>query len=170
MLNSIKEWLVVSPQSLSGVAWAKDLKGGSWAKKGSPALTYLNSSGYYNGKLGGRDIRAHRAVFALTHGYLPAAVDHIDGDTKNNNPENLRDVSLSENQHNQRKALGCSFNKGAGKWRAQIGLDGVAYHLGTFDTFEDARAAYLAAKLHYHPTSPINSESTKCQHRIQRLS
>lgn len=158
MLEQLREWLVLDPNSPSGLAWAKDKKGGAWVKKGAPAMACLSKLGYYVGKLNGRVIRAHRAVFALHNGYLPAEVDHLDGNPQNNAPDNLRAVSKTENQHNRRSAKGYSFHKRHCKWVASITLAGVTHHLGYFATEAEARTAYLEAKKVYHPTAPINKE------------
>lgn len=82
-------------------------------------------------------------------------VDHIDGNKTNNNLNNLRWVTSSENQHNRKSARGISWHKGAKKWQAIIGVNGKRKHLGYYDTEEEARQAYLKAKKIYHPSSPI---------------
>lgn len=158
MLEQLREWLVLEPNSPSGLAWAKDKRGGAWVKKGDPAMACLSKPGYYVGKLNGRVVKAHRAVFALYNGYLPAEVDHIDGNPQNNSPDNLRAVTKTENQHNRRSARGYSFHKRHGKWVASITLAGVSHFLGYFVNEEEARRAYLEAKKVYHPTAPINKE------------
>jgi len=76
------------------------------------------------------------------------AIDHIDGNTLNNNIENLRVVSHQENNWNRTKAKGYSRFKN--KWIAGIRLNGKSIHLGLFDNEDDARNAYLEAKKIYH--------------------
>jgi hypothetical protein len=63
--------------------------------------------------------------------------------------ENLRLVNNQQNQFNT-TALGYCWNKQMNKWKAQIRLDGKLKHLGYFVNEEDARNAYLNAKLIYH--------------------
>jgi nucleoside-specific outer membrane channel protein Tsx len=76
------------------------------------------------------------------------SIDHIDGDKLNNNIENLRVVTLQENNWNRTKAKGYYFDRG--KWRAHIHLNNKTIYLGTFDKEVDARNAYLDAKKKYH--------------------
>lgn len=100
---------------------------------------------------------AHRIVWLHVTGSVPRGViDHIDGIRSNNRFANLRDVSHQVNMQNQRApsrncrsgALGVrSFGK---KYRAQISVNRVTHHLGTFNTKDEARDAYLAAKRMVH--------------------
>ena len=77
-------------------------------------------------------------------------IDHIDGNVKNNNINNLRIVSNKQNQWNQTKAKGYSWYKRDQNWRARIRVSGEVIYLGNFPTEEEARQAYLNAKLIYH--------------------
>lgn len=157
MLDVILEWFVLDTSSPSGVVWAKDTSNNK-VKKGQPALVCKHRDGYWWGQVEHRKVLAHRAVFALVHGYLPEMVDHIDGVRTNNTPGNLRPANRSINQQNQRTAKGCHFHRRSNKWVAQIGVGKVKHHLGYFKTEEDAHAAYLKAKQVYHPSAPINYE------------
>jgi hypothetical protein len=50
-----------------------------------------------------RNIKEHVAIYALHHGYWPVLeLDHIDRNGLNNHPDNLRQVSPSENARNKR--------------------------------------------------------------------
>ena len=102
---------------------------------------------------------AHRLAWLLAYGKWPdEMIDHIDGNPLNNRISNLRDVSQSLNQQNQRKAsannstgfLGVSFHKQTAKFQARIALNGKLKHLGLFPTAELAHAAYLAVKREIH--------------------
>ena len=94
---------------------------------------------------------AHRLAWLYVTGFYPSHnIDHIDGDKLNNRFSNLRDVPQQINLQNQRgSGLGTSLKKG--KYRANIGLNGVTYHLGTFATQDEAHDAYLSAKRLFHP-------------------
>ena len=82
-------------------------------------------------------------------------VDHIDLDRLNNRRSNLRAVTTAQNQHNTRRRKdNTSGYKGvcrAGEqWIATINANGKHYHLGAFDTPEDAYQAYCEAAKKYH--------------------
>lgn len=79
-------------------------------------------------------------------------VDHINGDGLDNRRQNLREATRQQNAMNQRRSRrntsgfkGVSFFKRTGRYRAYIGFDGAARHLGYFDTPEEAARAYDAA-------------------------
>ena len=77
-------------------------------------------------------------------------VDHIDGDRLNNHIDNLRIVSNQENQWNRKQTKGYSWNKKQQKWIAKICVNYKHIHLGLHTTEEDARQAYIQAKLKFH--------------------
>lgn len=91
-----------------------------------------------------------------------AVVDHINGDRLDNRRTNLRLCSQAENTKNTR--IGKNNSSGAkgvsldvnGKWRARIWKDRKEIRIGTFDTVEEARAAYdkAATELHGNFASP----------------
>lgn len=94
---------------------------------------------------------AHRFVWYLHHGEIAEGlqVDHINLDKTDNRIENLRLVTVDYNNQN-RKFRGYSWNKKMGQFKAQILVKGKSMYLGSFDKEEDARAAYINAKLKYH--------------------
>ena len=78
-------------------------------------------------------------------------VDHIDGDKLNNNINNLRMVTLNENIFNNLHFVkGYFYNKLTKKYHSEINAYGKKYLLGSFDTEEEAREAYIKAKKKYH--------------------
>tara|TARA_R110000787_G_scaffold116602_1_gene226910 strand:- start:948 stop:1436 length:489 start_codon:yes stop_codon:yes gene_type:complete len=77
-------------------------------------------------------------------------VDHFDNDKTNNNIENLRIVTHSENQQNTLSTKGYNFHKHSNKYRAYINVNYKHHYLGYYDTAEEARDAYLIAKKKYH--------------------
>lgn len=75
-------------------------------------------------------------------------IDHKDLNPFNNQKDNLRYATQSQNSQNKKQTnntsgyKGVSFKKRSGKWQAQIMKDQVAYHLGYFITAEGAACAY----------------------------
>ena len=77
-------------------------------------------------------------------------IDHRDGNPSNNKIGNLQQVTQHQNSFNNHTAKGYTFDKQTGKYRAKIMLDGKTIHLGSYDTPEEARSAYLAKKATLH--------------------
>jgi hypothetical protein len=112
------------------------------------------TKGYIFPRIGETHVMLHRLIASAFLGLditdLRIQVDHRNGIRHDNRLENLRLVNNQQNQHNQTKALGYSWNKRKNKWRAYITLNGRQIHLGYFDIEEEARQAYLDAKLIHH--------------------
>ena len=79
-----------------------------------------------------------------------ACVDHIDNIKSNNNINNLRWATNSENQHNKSMmsnntsgVKGVVWDKDRNKWRSQIMIDGIRIYLGSFTNIEDAKQARI---------------------------
>ena len=122
----------------------------------------LHSTGYWYIQVDGRNYRAHRLAWLITHGTFPAdQIDHRDGDRANNRLANLREVTNAGNQQNQRRArsdsttglLGVSPEKNG--FKARIRVDRKTRYLGHFGTPEQAHAAYLDAKRQLHPMGTL---------------
>ena len=131
---------------------SKRIKAGDEA--GGIAGRYKN---YKTVKVDGCIYQLHRIIFLMHRGYLPEEIDHIDGNGLNNDIENLRAATRSQNcrnkgaqKNNTSGFKGVSWQKRDKKWQAQIKLDGKAHHLGRFDTLEAAHEAYKAAATKLH--------------------
>jgi len=95
-------------------------------------------------------LRAHQFAWYWVNKEIVDCIDHINGEKDDNRICNLRTVTHQENQWNRTKAKGYYWSKKANKWRAEIGVDGKKICLGSFDTEDEARLAYLQAKEKYH--------------------
>ena len=77
-------------------------------------------------------------------------IDHENHIRDDNSNENLRVVTQQQNQFNRSNVKGYTWKEAIKKWVAQIKVNGKSKNLGGFNTEEEARAAYLAAKAIYH--------------------
>ena len=124
---------------------------------GGTVASSVSCGGYLRVSISGSRVLCHRLAFLWMTGHWPCGViDHINGIKTDNRWANLRDVSHSVNCQNQRRAkcrtasgmLGVYLLKDRPK--AAIFVDGKQIHLGTFDTKEQAYAAYVEAKRRLH--------------------
>ena len=108
----------------------------------------VNSTGYrevrFNGKLHG----VHRIIFLMHYGWLPRIVDHVDGNPLNNNIENLRAATASQNMWNSKKPKtntsgikGISWIGRIKRWQVECYVDKHKHRIGFFEHFEDAKKA-----------------------------
>ena len=101
----------------------------------------LKGSGYRYVCIKSKNYRLHRVVYKMCHKVEPLAIlDHINGIKTDNRIENLREI---DHGHNLRRSLkGSGVRKPCGKekkYRARPCFNGKEYHLGMFDTYEEAR-------------------------------
>lgn len=100
---------------------------------------------YAPGKWRKESVRIHRFVMGM-NADDDMQVDHINCNQLDNRRENLRKCTSVENMRN-RLSKGASFNKGAGRWRAQVHSSGKRVHLGYFDTEREAIEASNSYKI-----------------------
>ena len=112
----------------------------------------VNVHGYAQGHLDGKQQIIHRAIMNAPK---ELQVDHIDGNRLDNRKKNLRLVTSQMNNHNNTVAKGYVCDKRSNSYYARISINRKKIHIGSYKTKAEARAAYLAAKKIYHPTSPI---------------
>lgn len=102
-----------------------------------------------------KEVAMHRVILGLTDSKIH--VDHKDHNGLNNQKENIRRATPSQNCANIKpkegktsKFLGVSKRTDNGKWKAEIRKNNIGYRLGTFNNEVDAAKAYneAAKKLH----------------------
>lgn len=120
---------------------------------------FVHHDGYIQIQISGKKYVAHRLAWLYMTGNFPnEQTDHLNGIRHDNRWVNLRDVTNSINQQNQRRPhlnnksgyLGVSLCSYSGKWRAHIKLNGKSFHLGTFDDVHEAAECYLSKKREIH--------------------
>ena len=127
--------------------WTVGKRTGSVAPKGY-RLLHINGAYYME----------HRVAWIVVHGEIPEGmtVDHINGVKGDNRIANLRLATDCQNSyHRPRKSNNVTGYKGVyqrenGKYRATITVNRKRTSLGTFDTKEEAYAAYCEAARRLH--------------------
>jgi hypothetical protein len=99
-------------------------------------------------------IYMHREILNAPDGLH---VDHVNGDPLDNREKNLRLATSAQNAWNRDKYKnnttgfkGVACDKGRGKLRAQIRVNGKHIHLGWYDDPREAALAYDRAVRQYH--------------------
>lgn len=119
------------------------------------AILHKSSSVVYAArKVIGKKVKLHRIILErkLGHAIPPGMhTDHIDGNGLNNQRENLRLATCSQNKANAKpynrnghalRFKGVCYHRRIKKWQAYIGGIGNKINLGYFITEEDAARAY----------------------------
>lgn len=117
----------------------------------------LNAYGYVVIFFKGKLRQASHLAWLYVYGVLPKELDHINHTPADNRISNLRLCSRSENQSNRRKQSnntsgfkGIHWFPQSRKWRVRLGHKGKHYHVGLFNTIEEAVAAYDEAVRRLH--------------------
>lgn len=117
----------------------------------------ITKNGYVSVGSCGVKAYAQRIVWFMHNGEIPKGfdIDHIDHDRINNNIDNLRIVSRSDNLRNKGVVksssceMGVYWSEAAGKWEASITVEGRKKYLCIFETVESAKAARIRANSIY---------------------
>ena len=125
-----------------------------WINSGKKAGCTHKSSGYRHIKINSVTYQAHRIAWCYMNCDTPMSIDHINGDKSDNRIENLRVVTDSENQKNQKKYrtnnsgfTGVHWHSFSNKWRADITVNRKKKTIGYFDCKQDAIAARKIASV-----------------------
>ena len=122
----------------------------NWNSRYSGKEAFVSSSkGYLIGGVLGKRLKAHRVAWAMYYGEWPShQIDHINGIRDDNRIENLRDVTISENQKNMKTpSTNTTGHIGVyahnGRWRVKV----KNIHIGIFDSIDEAINARADAQL-----------------------
>lgn len=116
--------------------WYAKLDNGNW---------YALRNTHVGGKI--KTIQMHVLITPVPQGFIR---DHKDGNGLNNQRDNIRICTHTENKHNRKKSLkpktsifkGVTWYRRLQKWQAQIEHDNKNIYLGVFTSEVDAAKAY----------------------------
>lgn len=161
-LNYLKECFCLDATLPCGLRWNLDrplshFKNEStrktWSKNhgGKPCggiRNHRDLNKYYSISINGKNFLNHRIIYAIYNNstdFNGKKIDHIDGNSQNNNPQNLRLASVSQNALNSRISKSNKtgykniyFNKNHQKYECRISTNGKAKCIGNFETLEEA--------------------------------
>jgi hypothetical protein len=124
---------------------------GRWFGLAGKVAGVKTVAGYIKVGVDGRVYSAHRLAWLHVTGAWPAhQLDHIDGERGNNRLANLREATRTQNSWNKKRAKHSTTGfkgvwRSGAKWAATIRKNGRPVYLGTFETAEEAHAAYVTA-------------------------
>jgi len=128
-----------------------------------PAGT-INSDGYRVIKIKGKDYRAHRLIYQMfneqwdiTDTSRDNQIDHADEDKLNNNIDNLRVATSSQNKANSGEyknntsgTTGVNWHKRDKKWHVKVSVNKKSHFGGYFVNKEDAIAKAIEMRNELH--------------------
>jgi hypothetical protein len=94
------------------------------------------------------ELKLHQLAYYIKYNKIVEQIDHIDGNRSNNKIDNLREVTHQQNAFNRTTTKG--YYPGKNNFKAHICINNKQIYLGTYNTEEEARKAYLDAKNIYH--------------------
>lgn len=112
-----------------------------------------SNKNYWVVQVNGKKYKRSHIVFYLTNGYwAKPCIDHINGDSTDDNPTNLRQATITQNAWNHKKRarrieLPIGVRKlASGKFQARISYFGKQIHLGSFQSSNDASIIYQSKR------------------------
>ena len=169
-LKYIKSILKIDPLSPSGLTWIPRKNNLRWnnihankpagCKHKSTVNQYKSwvvGINYNNKKI----LTCSRIIFLLHNGFLTEGkqVDHIDNNSLNNNPDNLRELTNRQNSYNRKLPKnntsghkGVSWSKKSKKWKVEIIVNGKSHYFGLYEKLEDAIKVAIQARKKLHGT------------------
>jgi hypothetical protein len=122
----------------------------------------INGRGYILYNINKKSYRLHRLIFLYHYGYLPELVDHKDRNKLNNCIENLREATVSQNNHNRAglgSNTGCKgihWSNSRQKYKVAITHNKVYYYLGLYTDLQEAVRVHKEKYIELHGSFEIN--------------
>ena len=152
-MTDLLDKMFYDPTSPSFLRWGWNEKCPRVTRKSVGGLD--RSTGYYVFYSSEKKFYCHRVIWEIFNGPIPEGmeIDHKDGNRINNNIDNLRLATKSQNMINRPKVCSQRF-KGVypnhDRFMTRIMVDGKDVYLGTYDTQEEAYEVYKEAAIKYH--------------------
>lgn len=136
---------------------------------------HIRPDGYIEAKNSNKEnILLHRLVTDFKY----ETVDHINRKKLDNRLENLREVTVSQNQinksmqkNNTSGVVGVSWDKDRGMWHVMITVNKKHINLGRYTDLEVAKSVRLEAEKKYHKEyTPIERKAYEEDKKNQRVS
>lgn len=135
------------------IFWKESRKG---TQAGDPAGG-INGNGYFATQINGKRYKNHVIIYIMHYGNTKYEIDHIDKNPLNNNIENLREATKSQNQWNKSKSSNNSsgfknvwLDKKVNKWAVSVQKYGKSYWGGYFDELSQANIAAIKLRQDLH--------------------
>jgi len=151
-VKELKKMFYLDSSIPNGLAWKVDRVTVKCCGEPAGGLDGKSGNQYYSTRINGKLYKNHRIIYSIFHNInltVDQLVDHIDRNTQNNNPNNLRIVTSTENQRNRTKQKATSskyicvyFNKNRNQFQCSIRVNGKNIYLGLFQSEKDAALAY----------------------------
>ena len=145
-------------------------------------LKHSLQNGYYcialstDGK--SKHFRVHRliALHFIPNPHNKRLVDHKDRNPLNNNINNLRWATPSENnmnssiqRNNKSTCAGVNYDKKSNKWKVRIRINGKQKHIGHYLNFDEAIAARKEQEeIHYKEFQAFQNEIDRLEFEFQQ--
>jgi hypothetical protein len=146
--------------------------GKTWNARFAGKVIQTKRNGYIFFRIFDKHYGGHRLAWLYVYGVWPTAhIDHVNGVRDDNRIANLRDVSIAENQKNQKMradnksgVAGVHWARKSRKWYASIRSNGRVFNLGYYANKEDAIAARKSGEIRfgYSPIHGLSPNDRAC--------